>query len=65
MEASCRSPLPHRRLRSRPMACLGQLWQRKLLLLPKSTLTLVTENRDMSVKSFFPVLLWFHRIIES
>lgn len=41
------------------MACLGQLLQRKLLVVLKRMLTLVTENRAVSLKRFSPVLPWF------
>lgn len=41
------------------MGCLVQLLQRKLLVLPKRMLRVVTSNRAMSLKCLFPVLPWF------
>lgn len=41
------------------VGCLGQLLQRKLLVLPKRMLMLVTENRAVYLKCFSTVLLWF------
>lgn len=41
------------------MGYLGQLLQRKFLVLPKRVPMLINENRAVHLKCFSPVLLWF------